>query len=47
MQMLKAMDIKHQGILHSGIDDVKNMANLLSCLCQRAVLECTSDVSLA
>ena len=32
MQMLKILDLEHQGKHHSGIDDVKNICNICTAL---------------
>ena len=42
MQMLKALDIDHEGKLHSGKDDVKNITNVLRTLARMTTLEKTS-----
>lgn len=42
MQMLENLGLEHKGILHSGIDDVKNMARVIDQLARMATLESTT-----
>ena len=45
MQILDGLGLKHEGHLHSGIDDIKNMARAVKRMCYKTNLNCTSDLS--
>lgn len=46
MHMLELLDLKHEGRHHSGIDDVKNISNIVKAICERGtVLDLTSKLS--